>query len=132
MPLLNRLVTALERCEEENEEGHKLLGSFFEALKPLNLQAINVENPGSHVTNLITERDIAQSEVARLQAEIAAAKAELDDTVPRSRYDACTKDWMDAKNELERVRMRAIEEIDLLESRIVALRNERATAVDIA
>jgi DNA repair exonuclease SbcCD ATPase subunit len=39
--------------KEELEIGLQLTGSFFEALKPLKLSAIHVQNPGQHITDLI-------------------------------------------------------------------------------
>lgn len=72
------LVSAdLATQHELAEEGHRLLGSFFGALKPLNLQAIDVQDPGSHVANLITERNMAEAEAARLRADLAAAQTKI-------------------------------------------------------
>lgn len=52
----------LALCEIKHLQGQwrvcqEIGDTFWEALKPLNLQAINVANPGSHVTELIRERD---------------------------------------------------------------------------
>ena len=49
---------ALESLEVANQIGD----TFWAALKPLNLPAIYVENPGQHVTDLIRERDQAQAD----------------------------------------------------------------------
>ena len=50
-----RLKADNARLEDENECGLNISGSFFEALKLLKLQSINVNDPGQHVADLITE-----------------------------------------------------------------------------
>lgn len=52
-----KLIKERDELREEVEAGLQVSGSFFEALKPLNLAMIDVTNPGSHVTELIRERD---------------------------------------------------------------------------
>lgn len=46
---------ALAEAQAQIEVGLQISGSFFEALKPLKLTHIYVENPGLHVTALIAE-----------------------------------------------------------------------------
>lgn len=43
------------------EVSRQIGDTFWDALKPLNLPAINVANPGAHVTELIRERDAART-----------------------------------------------------------------------
>jgi hypothetical protein len=60
---LQARVQALERdlsvCQQIDD-------TFWEALKPLNLPAIYVQNPGQHVTDLIAKVQALEREVARL------------------------------------------------------------------
>lgn len=57
----------------EVEVGLQLTGSFFEALKPLNLTAINVTNPGRHVSDLIENSKKLCSLNADLKAHLQQA-----------------------------------------------------------
>jgi len=61
----------IERLKEDVEVGLNISGSFFEALKPLQLKTINVSNPGQHVTDLIAE-------IARLRSRLAEAEGMRD------------------------------------------------------
>ena len=54
---LPRAIATLEAAWEDLKVAHQIGDSFWTALKPLNLQAINVANPGFHVTELIRDRD---------------------------------------------------------------------------
>ena len=54
-------------------------------------------------------------------------KAELADTVPRTRYDACNQDWLDSKRELEHVREVAKVEIDELKAEVERQQKELTT-----
>jgi hypothetical protein len=62
----------IARLREELNVCREICGTFFEALKPLNLTHINVANPGSHVTELIRQltvlkewqRDVQEREAA--------------------------------------------------------------------
>lgn len=47
------------------EVAEEISGSFFEALKPLKLQSINVANPGQHVTELIAALDAVLKEAVK-------------------------------------------------------------------
>lgn len=55
-----------DRLREELRVGQDLIGSFFLALKPLNLAGIRVQDPGSHVTDLIQERDQARASLRKI------------------------------------------------------------------
>ena len=62
--LVARIATALrartaerDAAREQLQVSREISGTFWEALKPLNLTAINVANPGRHVTDLLQERD---------------------------------------------------------------------------
>lgn len=64
MDAIQDLISKVEQLQRERDElkeqvkvGLQIAASFFEALKPLNLKGINVADPGTHVTALITERD---------------------------------------------------------------------------
>lgn len=68
------LRAALARVEKERgqlkkevEIGVQLTGSFFEALKPLNLTGIYVENPGQHITDLIQQLAAMEKELDELR-----------------------------------------------------------------
>jgi hypothetical protein len=65
------LLDEIARLAESVEIGLQLSGSFFEALKALSLPAINVANPGVHVTDLIDdlEVELALERTARRAAE---------------------------------------------------------------
>lgn len=65
--IVNAFAAELSKAYAEIEVGLQISGSFFEALKPLNLQTINVANPGQHVSDLIAE-------IARLRAQLAVAE----------------------------------------------------------
>lgn len=101
----------VERLKEEVDVGLSISGSFFEALKPLNLAMINVADPGSHVTELITEIaalkaaidsrdrrcDVALRVIRDRDAEIAALKAKLAEITDSNKFlveaiDAAIKD----------------------------------------
>ena len=58
------IARALSERDEQIEVGHQLTGSFFEALKPLNLAHVNVANPGQHVTDLIQQLRERERELA--------------------------------------------------------------------
>ena len=58
------IARALSERDEQIEVGHQLTGSFFEALKPLNLAHVNVANPGKHVTDLIQQLRERERELA--------------------------------------------------------------------
>lgn len=60
----------VERLQEDVEAGLQISGLFFEALKPLNLQAINVQNPGVHVTSLITEIATLKDKLAEVEKTV--------------------------------------------------------------
>lgn len=51
----NELRTEVKHLKAEVATGLDIAGSFFQALKPLNLPRIYVNNPGKHVTDLIEE-----------------------------------------------------------------------------
>lgn len=91
--------TALETVTRERDDykgqmdvGLQLTGSFFEALKPLKLTAIHVENPGRHVTDLIHQRDTLQARVTELEGALnrvlAFAPADMDKVVCIQRLNA--------------------------------------------
>lgn len=62
------------------------------------------------------ERTISNLTSSLLSAEssLAAAQKVVDEMVPRSRYDACNQDWLNALAEIERIRKVAKEEIERL------------------
>jgi chromosome segregation ATPase len=70
--------------------------TFWTALKPLNLQAINVANPGSHVSQLIFERDVLRKERDDYSAK-AFAFAESSDTLARQ-VEELKSELAEAKN----------------------------------
>lgn len=55
-----RLRVQIEKLREDVDAGLAISGSFFEALKPLNLTHINVANPGVHVTEVLRQLTQAQ------------------------------------------------------------------------
>ena len=67
---------ALAELREQVQVGEQLTGSFFEALKPLNLQAIYVQNPGIHITELITQLTAATTRAE--QAELLVRNMQSD------------------------------------------------------
>jgi len=76
-----RLTVALGNLERECDAAtafNAIGDSFWKALKPLNLRAINVINPGLHVTDLIIERD-------ELALDLAATNAEMRKWVERAK-----------------------------------------------
>ena len=58
---------------------------------------------------------------AAQRQEIEDLRKQLSESVPRSRYDACNQDWLDAKAKLEQVQQAASKEIAQLEGRVKAL-----------
>ena len=62
-------------------------------------------------------------------AELEKALASTD-TVPRSRYDACNRDWLAAENECTRIAARAKEEIERLTARVAELEKERDASAE--
>ena len=65
--------------------------------------------------NRLLDHDLAQRQ------EIEDLRKQLSESVPRSRYDACNQDWLDAKAKLEQVQQAASKEITQLEGRVQAL-----------
>lgn len=72
--LREAVAAALRARDEQIEVGHQISGSFFEALKPLQLSAINVANPGQHVTDLIAELAAMRAKVEEQAREITKLK----------------------------------------------------------
>ncbi|MCR4300860.1 MAG: hypothetical protein NUV51_04555 [Sulfuricaulis sp.] len=64
----------IERLHEELKVAHDIGDSFWAALKPLNLPAINVANPGQHVTEEIAKAAEAQREQDAQICEAVAAQ----------------------------------------------------------
>lgn len=62
----------LEALKQDVDAGDHISGSFFMALKLANLQAIDVQNPGRHVADIIRERD-------DLRTRLEAAEKERDE-----------------------------------------------------
>ena len=58
---------------------------------------------------------------AAQRQEIEDLRKQLSESVPRSRYDACNQDWLDAKAKLEQVQQAASKAIEQLEGRVQAL-----------
>ena len=70
--------------------------------------------PIKYATELL-DHDAAQRQ------EIEDLRKQLSESVPRSRYDACNQDWLDAKAKLEQVQQAASKAIEQLEGRVQAL-----------
>ena len=51
---ISALQQRVAQLRESEKAAEQLLGSFFEALKPLKLTALNVQDPGQHVRDLVT------------------------------------------------------------------------------
>jgi hypothetical protein len=54
------------RLKEELRVAEKIEGSFWDALKLLNLSGIDVNNPGSHVAAVIAERNRYKEALERI------------------------------------------------------------------
>lgn len=63
------LEQAHARVREDLKVADAISGSFFEALKPLKLPAVDVRNPGRHVTELIDENTALRLELEVLKRE---------------------------------------------------------------
>lgn len=97
---IDQLRAEVARLTEDREIGLQLTGSFFEALKPLKLPAINVQNPGCHVTDVIAQLaartkerdrhfDLLQAyrlDLAKVRQQLAAAKARVTELEATLRY----------------------------------------------
>ena len=66
-------------------------------------------------------REQIEAHDAAQRQEIEDLRKQLSESVPRSRYDACNQDWLDAKAKLEQVQQAASKEIAQLEGRVQAL-----------
>lgn len=75
---LLKSLTALEEAWADLEMAQQIGDTFWEAVKPLKLQAINVANPGSHVSDLILERDSAIMEGMALAQEKDGLQVEIE------------------------------------------------------
>lgn len=84
--LCDWLEQRLREVEAQVDVGHQLIGSFFEALKPLNLTHINVSNPGHHVTDLIQRLREVEGAVKSRDAEIMRLRREHDNYVLAEGY----------------------------------------------
>lgn len=60
------LSVELKTTQENLDVAHQIGDSFWDAIKPLKLDAINVENPGAHVTEIIDELKAAGEIIIRL------------------------------------------------------------------
>ncbi len=67
-----------DSIKEELEVSLQLTGSFFEALKPLSLSSIHVQNPGQHITDLIAQLAEAQARIATLEAALREQQTQMD------------------------------------------------------
>jgi hypothetical protein len=81
----------LAEAEEDLEVTRQLEGSFWEALKPLNLPAINVQNPGAHVTDLIQRATAAEAEVAKYKPKVIVG--DNITRLPKGCYAYQKQDW---------------------------------------
>ena len=59
------LQARVKELEAQVEVGLQISGSFFEALKPLKLEQININNPGAHVTELTQKLAYRKGEIKR-------------------------------------------------------------------
>ena len=77
---------------------------------------------------LLSVHDAARRALLRQrEEEIDKLNGELHDkdVVPRSRYDACNKDWLEAEQKVREVGGAAIKEIELLRAQLAAMTAER-------
>ena len=87
-----------------------------------------VQHPNStrwHWLAVVNELIAARKEIERLTKAAAPT-----DTVPRSRYDACNRDWLAAENECTRIAARAKEESERLTARVAELEKERDASAE--
>lgn len=54
---------------EQVKVGDAISGSFFEALKPLRLASIHVQDPGQHVTDLIATLTAREARITELEGD---------------------------------------------------------------
>lgn len=93
------LRSRVTELEADVKAGLQISGSFFEALKPLKLQTINVTNPGQHVTDLIQRIKVLEEMLDTFAAEELIA--EYSDTAHLAceklqDHNRCT--WCDSPN----------------------------------
>ena len=77
----------------------------------------------------IAEAHWQEKRADQLNAELTAL---MTDHVPRSRYDACNRDWLAAQNEYTRIAARAKDEIERLIARVAELEKERDASAEDA
>lgn len=83
--LIEKALAALQEqvkgLEESVKVGLDISGSFFAALKPLNLTSINLLDPGTHVTTLVQQLATLTAENAKLREELAKRKRVNEDAM---------------------------------------------------
>jgi hypothetical protein len=87
-------------------------------------ERIHKEITWKHEINYILETDASLRALLRQrEEEIDKLNGELHDkdVVPRSRYDACNKDWLEAEQKVREVGGAAIKEIELLRVQLAAV-----------
>ena len=72
--------------------------------------------------------DTLEDKNAAQRQAIEDLRKQLSESVPRSRYDACNQDWLDAKAKLEQVQQAASKVIEQLEGRVQALEGAKDNA----
>ena len=73
--------------------------------------------------------DTLEDKNAAQRQAIEDLRKQLSESVPRSRYDACNQDWLDAKAKLKQVQQAASKEIKQLEGRVQALEGALSEAL---
>lgn len=66
-----RLNAEIERLEAEALMSAEIGGTFWGALKMMNLTHINISNPGQHVVDVIVERDTLRHQLTEARQQIA-------------------------------------------------------------
>jgi hypothetical protein len=107
------------------EDFHPDAGISFSPYFNVEYNAKHGKPPNRHEpvgTNLFT----ADQAKAMLEHVLQSAQSETQDTVPRSRYDACNQDWLDTKAELATVRQNVKAEFERLREGLEAILLARA------
>jgi hypothetical protein len=69
----------LAELREKREVADKIEGTFWDALKLLNLPAIRVENPGSHFIDVINERDTLRAQLETIACQLQDCRNRRDE-----------------------------------------------------
>ena len=115
-----RIITVVQQLTEAQQEIARLREERDSAIDSFNAAIGRETQLMNQLAAMTVERDNLRSELSAWKkhgySKIASLREELNDrdTVPRTRYNACNQDWLDAEAKLKVVQANARQEIERL------------------